>query len=491
MKSSAKSVSIAVLILWIAASFGVIKEALRLSREPNVPILASSYSIPVPDLKAREIETKNRLWLNGYLGLFFNFGRVGYWSWLVLPLFLVFLAGLKKKRKWEIALACVYILSVVLIGTKGYFNYRYALTLIPFNVTFILAFGRDVFAGFHRMLRVGAYGFIALLIIFNIRQHNPTMFQVIPPPRVDSIPWGLLNKINAMNLKRDGAFLECNAPAFYYYTNKMGFSYEKRFLHNKPGILTEQGIDNIFQEEAGVKEPDPEKMARAFDIMKSRYNIKYIFINKLPNYFVELNELIRYGCDMLAAEKSYSLFKLKDHFIHPLLEVKKRSPVYQTDFSKWRGPATILSGDLDRTLPPLMVLGIRGEFNLTVSSNREDRVIRVTPVQKDKNGDMVIFLGCGPNHNGFDLKIQPGKDIVFRAVLNLSNTTKNPAKILVEDEIKGWEMEASDINKPGWNQYVVTRRIRDNANDILIGILWQPEKKTDSLEIKKLEIFII
>jgi len=138
-----------------------------------------------------------------------------------------------------------------------------------------------------------------------------------------------------------------------------------------------------------------------------------------------------------------------------------------------------------------MVLGIRGEFNLTVSSNREDRVIRVTPVQNDKNGDMVIFLGCGPNHNGFDLKIQPGKDIVFRAVLNLSNPTKNPAKILVEDEIKGWEMEASDINKPGWNQYVVTRRIRDNANDIFIGILWQPEKKTDSLEIKKLEIFII
>jgi len=323
MKSSYKSVSIAVLILWIAASFGVIREALRLSQEQIVPILAPSSSIALPDLKTREIETNNRLWLNGYLGLFFRFRRVGYWSWLSLPLFLVFFAGLKKKKKWEIALACVYILSAVLIAIKGYFNYRYALTLVPFTLTFIQAFGRDVLSGFDRILRVGAYGFIVLLIIFNIHQYNPTMSQIISPSKIDSLPWGLLNNINKMNLECDAVFLECNAPAFYYYTNKKGLSYNKRFLRNKPGILTEKGIDNIFQEEAGVKELNPEKMTRAFDIMKSRYNIKYIFIRRLPDYFVELNEIIRYGGDLLSTEKSYSLFKLKEHFIHPLLEVKK------------------------------------------------------------------------------------------------------------------------------------------------------------------------
>lgn len=491
MKSSFKSVSIAVLILWISASFGIITEALRLSQEPSVTIFAPSSSIVLLDLKAREIETINRLWLNGYLGLYLNFHLVGYWSWLALPLLLVFFAGLKKKKKWEIALACVYLLSVVLIAIKGYFNSRYALTLVPFNLTFILAFGRDVFAVFDRILRVGAYGFIVLLIIFNIHQYNPTMFQIISPSKDDSLPWGLLNNINNMNLGRDAAFLECNAPAFYYYTNKKGLSYSKRFGLKKPGILTEKGIDNIFQEKAGVKKLNLEKVARAFDIMKSRYNVKYIFVRSLPDYFVELSEIIRYGCDLLSTEKSYSLFKLKDHFIHPLLEVKKKLPIYQSDFSKWRGPATILSGDLAKTLPPLVVLGIRGEFSLTVSPNSDDRVIRLTPVQKDKNGNVLIFFGCFTNHNGFDLKIPTGKYIVFRAILNLSNPKKTLTQILVEDEIEDWEGEASDINKPGWNQYVVTKRVRDNAKNIAIGISWQPEKETDSLEIKKLEIFII
>lgn len=486
-----KGGSIAIFFLLMASILLVIKQVQYLSEGPGVPLISPPSSYPFSDLKARELETNNKLWLNGYLGQFFTFKYVGYWTWLALPLFLLFLTRLKKKINWEAGLACVYFLSACLIATRGYFNFRYQLTLIPFTMTFILAFGWDVLSGFDRILRVGAYGFIVLLIIFNIHHYNPTMFQINSFSKDDGLPWVMLNDINKMDIEPDATFLECNAPAFYYYTNKKGLSYNKRILLNKPGILTEKGIDNIFQEEAGVKELNPEKMTRAFDIMKSRYNVKYIIARGLPDYFIELNELTLYGCDLLLTEKAYSLFKLKDHFIHPLFEVKKKLPIYQSDFSKWQGPTTILSRDLAKTSPPLDVLQIRGEFNLTVSPNSEGRVIRVTPVQKDKNGNMLIFLGYWLNHNGIDLKIQPGKDVVFRAVLNLSNRTKIPAKIVIQDETQDWKAETSNIDKSGWNQYVVIKRIRENAKNLILGLYWQPEQETDSLEIKKLEIFII
>lgn len=491
MKYSSTSVSIAVFILSIAVSYGVITEAQRLSREPSEPILASSYSLPVPDLEAREIGTKNRLWLNGYLGLFFNFKRVGYFSWLILPLLIVFFADIKKRRNWEIAIAFTYILSAIVIAIKGSFNYRYALTLIPFNVAFILAYGRDVSFVFNRLLRAGAYGGMTILTVFNFLHFNPDMFKVISPQSRDGLPWKIIDTINDGSLERDAAFLVCNAPAFHYYTNKRGFAYEKRFFYHKPGILTEKGIVNIFQEETGIFNRDPERLLKAFEVMKDQFNIKYVFINRLPEYFIELDEFIRYGCDLLESEKSFSLYKLKDRFIHPLLEVERKKPTYQNDFSQWKGQETIPSVDLANALPPLMELGVRGEFKMRVLPDGEVHVLKVTPVKANENGERLVFFGCWPNHNGFDISVPPGKDVVFRIMAKLSGQTKIPTKIIIEDEQNGWEMSWTDIDLAGWQQYTVTRRVREKATDVLIGVIWQPERETDSLEIRGLEIFII
>ena len=73
----------------------------------------------------RGIGTNMDFWLNGYLGIFFRLNKFGWLNWLVIPLFIYFLATIRKRERWEIALALAVTLSCIFISMQGYKNYRY------------------------------------------------------------------------------------------------------------------------------------------------------------------------------------------------------------------------------------------------------------------------------------------------------------------------------------------------------------------------------
>jgi len=89
----------------------------------------------------RRIETPIKFWMNGYLGHFFNFKYLGNINWLLLPLSLfAFLKLNYFNQEWKKSFAVAYLLALVLISVKGYFNARYQLTLLPITLSALLYF---------------------------------------------------------------------------------------------------------------------------------------------------------------------------------------------------------------------------------------------------------------------------------------------------------------------------------------------------------------
>ena len=93
---------------------------------------------------SRGIGTNKDFWVNGYLGILFRFKHFGVLNWLALPMCFYFFATIKKRERWEIAIALVLILSCVFIAVKGYSNHRYQLTNYPALLTIIILFGWEL-----------------------------------------------------------------------------------------------------------------------------------------------------------------------------------------------------------------------------------------------------------------------------------------------------------------------------------------------------------
>lgn len=145
-------------------------------------MLAGVYSIVdfVPEiitdsnLTARGIDSPLKLLFNGYLGHFFRFRYLGNINWLMLPLLIHVLLTWRSRPKWEKALVCWYILALILIGLQGYFNYRYAQTLMPLTIVMVMVtLWRFLQHELLVKLRHVVMCFVLLLVVYNTYHYAP------------------------------------------------------------------------------------------------------------------------------------------------------------------------------------------------------------------------------------------------------------------------------------------------------------------------------
>ena len=169
-----------------------------------------------------------------------------------------------------------------------------------------------------------------------------------------------------------------------------------------------------------------------------------------------------------------------------------KPPDYESHFSNWKGPDTIDMRDLAKTAAPLTNLGYRGDFNFICISDKDGNVIRVLPIAKSEKGEMCIQFGYMLNKNGFDLKLNPaGMEVVFMISARLSNSTKKPTTLFIQDKSARWEGNSVRINKTSWDQYIVSKKIRAGVTNVGLGIYWQPDNENEWLEIKDLKIYVV
>lgn len=165
-------------------------------------------------------------------------------------------------------------------------------------------------------------------------------------------------------------------------------------------------------------------------------------------------------------------------------------PTFRSSFSKWKGPDTVRLHDLAKTAAPLTNLGYSGDFKFSRISSEDGYIIRVTPVAKSEKGEMVIQFGYSLNKDGFDLKLNPGQEVVFIVSARLSDISKKGTSLFIQDKAGRWERISTAVNKLSWDQYEISKRIRKGATRVDFGILWQPENENEWLEIKDVRFYV-
>ena len=103
----------------------------------------------------------------------------------------------------------------------------------------------------------------------------------------------------------------------------------------------------------------------------------------------------------------------------------------------------------------------------------------------------MIQFGYTLGMNGFNLELPTGKEVFFIISVRLSNRTKKPTVLFVQDKRKTWERNSVIMDNTSWDQYIVSKRIRAGATDVCFGINWQPKTEKEWLEIKNARIFVI
>ena len=93
------------------------------------------------NLSARGIDSSLKLIFGGFLGHFFRFEFLGNLNWLFLPILARLVWTWKKRSKVEKAFLVWYVLVLGVIVLRGYFNFRYMITLLPVTLPLIMYYG--------------------------------------------------------------------------------------------------------------------------------------------------------------------------------------------------------------------------------------------------------------------------------------------------------------------------------------------------------------
>jgi hypothetical protein len=197
----------------------------------------------------RRIETPAKLLLNGYLGHFFNFKYLGNLNWLIIPfgLYAVFKLHFFD-APWKKAIALSYLLALLLISVKGYFNSRYQITLMPLTLPIALLFlwlyiqennlvkfKFRIFLTLVAMVMVNNFVGVIFMqqktgnrvtegkagLLYNLTHLVETLSKIEHKSKTTAYP--VIDFIRA--LPKEDKILVNNLPMLYYYTNKIGTYY--------------------------------------------------------------------------------------------------------------------------------------------------------------------------------------------------------------------------------------------------------------------------
>lgn len=256
------------------------------------------------NLTARKIETPIKLWLNGYLGAFFAFNYLGNINWLIIPLALTYYIIAKPTlRREHFAFIGLISVALLLIGLKGYFNPRYAFTLLPLFVFLVFDLTWKM-AGLSQskilqytsiVVLIGLVGWNFYRETFSIRFKEKVTEIVEEAPIVieknTSEVEDVMEYLNAM--KTTNYFLVDNAPEFYYHTSKKG-----RYYWNGDDFLyTEDGRSQLMEGKS-FKEITA-KLTKELDC-------KYIFsYSTYRGYNERFDDYLNSECKMIASDDKY------------------------------------------------------------------------------------------------------------------------------------------------------------------------------------------
>uniref|UniRef100_UPI00404B44D6 hypothetical protein n=1 Tax=Flavobacterium sp. TaxID=239 RepID=UPI00404B44D6 len=260
------------------------------------------------NLQARKIETTTKLILNGYLGAFFAFNYLGNINWLLIPLALIYYFVAKPKiTRIHVAFIFLIVFALVLIGLKGFFNPRYAFTLLPLLVFLVFELTWKTSKLLNTpILRYASLVFLIGLISWNFyREAISIRFtQKVSEIMVESDDKATLvsnsndaEVLDVMEFINDMSttdyFLVDNAPEFYYHTSKKGHYYWN-------------GDDLLYMKNGRTKLIEGKSLSEISDTLENDLSCKYIFsYSTYRGYNTRFDEYLSTKCKLIAFDKDY------------------------------------------------------------------------------------------------------------------------------------------------------------------------------------------
>lgn len=258
------------------------------------------------NLQARKIETPIKLWLNGYLGAFFAFNYLGNINWLMIPLAITYyLVAKPTVNRKHYAFVALIAFALMLIGLKGYFNPRYAFTLLPLFIFLVFdLMWRTVGLLKDKKLQYLSIVFLVGLISWNFyREAISIRFKEKVSDLVEDAPEEHVSQARSVDvddvmeyingLKSTNYFLVDNAPEFYYHTSKKG-----RYYWN--------GDDFLYMKDGRSKLMEGKSLKEITQKLTQELGCKYIFsYSTYRGYNPRFDEYLSSECKLIASDEDY------------------------------------------------------------------------------------------------------------------------------------------------------------------------------------------
>jgi hypothetical protein len=399
----------------------------------------------VNDFYSREIGTNIDLWLNGYLGIFFRFKIFGMLNWLLIPLFVYFLATFRNRERWQLSLGFVLLLTTIFICIQGYQNYRYQLTLYPVFISLIFIFGWETIRTKNwKMICLvisGSSVLVFLNLYYSMDNYKYYMLNAMGRGEAgERFPFKLVEYIKD-NVNADAVIWQRKQPLLFYHTDKIGTKY-----YNK--------------------------------------NTKYLLTREKENIPIKHADY-----KLVIEDQGYKLYKIIDKSVLPTTDgLKHKAPNFETNFTDWTGNSEIDANEIFHTLFPMQILGIRGEFLVEKISKEAGNIIRIMLKNANFNERPEIQFGYFIQSDKLNLPLADGHQIVVKAKVRLIESPSG--NLFIQDKTDYWSRESVKFKNHSWQDIFVRKTPRVSAEKICFGISWLPKSKNEALEIGSISVFI-
>lgn len=303
------------------------------------------------NLVHREIETIDKLILNGFFGHFFRYKYLNVINIIAVPFLINDLINFRKMENWKRAFLFIYLSVLILVGLKGYFNPRYTLTLFPITIPYIFYsfYVRFKNKKFYKYKRAIPIILIIISLIFFSKEYIKTKFtpnyyqEYIANQKYTGLKNGptITNKKDRTNYFNSlfGALILSDLPDYRYnphyfnkhsnYSQKMIFDSinyynegKKILCNNLPGLYYYTDInalyywsgDDEYYNSTGRNFLFTNRTDKqVYNFLKDSVGIKYIYTFEQYNrYNPRFLKFLKESCIIVEQNiYGYQLFKIK------------------------------------------------------------------------------------------------------------------------------------------------------------------------------------
>ncbi len=202
------------------------------------------------------------------------------------------------------------------------------------------------------------------------------------------------------------------------------------------------------------------------------------------------SKLVEYQEKAKAAERSANSIqssKTSTYKLLNFLSVKVKIPGFKK-FKVWYP----LKKNQEKISPFLVTFTMQGKFKFDFTKDHRINVLTVRNIEPNKDGITKIHFGYEVNRRGFNMEMPESKYIhlVVNAAVSLPLIKSKRNFVFISDFLGGWESNKTFFSSPGWQTYIVSRKVRPGAARLVLGFRFTPGSEEDRLKIRNIHIFV-